>query len=268
MSDSSTAEFSMLLWLLGALVMALAAHLSNGWVRRKQLSAALLQHWPALLLAAGALGTGLCAAMVLCMQAEALSFPVGYRVVVALGLLAGAFVGCIPVVLLQALSARSWMLVLSGVLLAAVATGLEFGWVWAAGFRPGVLWRNELVGGAVVLQVLGLSVAAWLSFSEASQASDRRLMWRLGAVSLAALTVMGGQTVMLLAAGVLGQRGSVYQSEMPGTVLSLVFGVLVPLALAAMSLDLWLRRQQRKQRGHGDFNPQKRRKRRHRARQL
>lgn len=268
MSDSSTAEFSMLLWLLGALVVALALHLSNGWVRRKQVSPPLHRHLPALALSAGALGTGLCAAMVLCMQAEALSFPVGYRVVAALGLLAAAMVGCMPVVLMQAASSRGWVLMLSGTLLAAVAVGLEFGWVWAAGFRPGVLWRTDLAGGAAVLQVLGLSIAAWLSSSEASKASERRVLWRLAAVGLAALTVMGGQTLMLLAAGVVSQRGSVYQSEMPGTVLSLIFGVLVPLGLAAMSLDLWLRRQQRHQRGHGNFNPLKRRKRRHRTRPL
>jgi NO-binding membrane sensor protein with MHYT domain len=268
MTESSTAEFSMLLWLLGAVVAGLAAHLSQGWVRMAQRGPRLLRQWTALLLASGTMGAGLCAGLVLCMQAEALSFPVGYRVWAALALWAGALLACLPSVLLQAYSARGWVLLGSGTLLAAVAMGLEFGWVWAAGFRPGVLWRNDLVGAAAVLQLIGLAVAAWLAFSQASQDSDRRVLWRLGSAALVALTVMAGQTVMLLAAGVLGQRGSVYQSELPGTVLSLVFGVLVPLVLAAMALDLWLRRTQRKQRGQDHFNPKKRHKRRHRVRQL
>ena len=268
MGNSTTAEFSMLLWLLGALVMALALHLSNGWVRRKQKSERLLQHWPPLLLAAASLGIGLCSALVLCMQAEALPFPVGYRFVAAAGLLAAAVVGCMPIVLMQARSQAGWVLFLSGALLALVATGLEIGWVWAAGFRPDVVWRREFVGGAVVLQLMGLAPVPWLAFAEAFQASERRLMWRLGALCLAALTVMGGQTVMLLAAGVVNLRGSVYQSEMPGTVLSLVFGVLVPLVLAALSLDLWMRIRQDRHRGRSEFNPKKRRKRRHRIRAL
>ena len=268
MTDSSTAEFSMLLWLLGALVMGLAAHLGQAWVRMTQRGPTLLRQWPALLLGSSALGAGMCSALVLCMQAEALSFPVGYKVMAALGLWAAAIVGCLFAVALTAFSTRSWVLFGSGTLLAGVVMGLEFGWVWAAGFRPGVLWRDELVGGAAVLQIIGLALANWLAFSQACQASERRPLWRLAASALVALTVMGGQTVMLLAAGVLGQRGSVYQNELPGTVLSLVFGVLVPLVLAAMSLDLWLRRSQRSPRGHADFNPPKRRKRRQRVRLL
>jgi hypothetical protein len=42
----------------------------------------------------------------------------------------------------------------------------------------------------------------------------------------------------------------------------------VPLVPVAMTLDRWLRRHQRHQRGHDDFNPSQRRKRRHKLRTL
>jgi Na+/glutamate symporter len=79
---------------------------------------------------------------------------------------------------------------------------------------------------------------------------------------------MAGQTRLMFAGGMHSQQGSVYQGELPGTVLCLVCGVVVTLVMAAMSLDLLLRRQQRSQRHLKDFSPHKRRKRRHRIRQL
>jgi hypothetical protein len=265
--ESSDTEFSMLLSALGAAVAAVAVFLAQGWVRVAQRSPALLRAWPALLMAAAALAAGLTSALVLGMQAQAMAYPVGYRWWAAV-LVPAAVLASLPVVMLVAGSARAGVLAASGALLALVALGLQAGWVWAAGFRPGVLWRVELVAAAAVLLIVGLVMAQWMAYSAASQDSPRRTVWRLGAGLLTALTLMAGQQVMTVAAGLSAQNGSLYSGQLSGAVLSLLCGVLVPLVLVALTLDLWLRHQQRRRRGGGDFNPAKRRKRRHKMRTL
>jgi hypothetical protein len=173
----------------------------------------------------------------------------------------------------SAASLRWWNLLGSGALLAALATALQVGWIWAAGFRPGVAYNVEWLAAAVGAAVIGLGLATWVAYSEAgrpdlgSQRSKRGLLWHLGGALLAGLMVMAGQEAVMWAAGLSTQQGSVYQYDVPGAVLSVVCGVLVPLVLAAMVLDLWLRRPRRK-RSSRNFNPQKQRRRRYRSRHL
>lgn len=269
MNDSSNAEFSMLLWLLGLGVATLAAHLSQAWVRVAQGRAnGVLRQWRAVLLAAAVLGTGLCSAVVLAMCAEALPFPIGYHYGPAAGLWLAAMVACVPVVAVAVATQRAWVLLGAGLVLALVAGAVQGGWILAAGFRPGVLWRREWVALAMVVLVVGLCAALWVAHSETAQSSPRRSLWRAGGAVLIGMTAMAGQSVLMFAGGIHHQQGSVYQDELPGTVLCLVCGVLLPLVMAAMSLDLLLRRQQRNQRNPKDFSPHKRRKRKHRSRQL
>ncbi len=268
----AAAEFSVVMWALGGLVAALAVHLGQGWVRMAQRGASLRHEWRALLLASAVLALGLSSALELGLQAQPLAFPVGYRWLAVALLLPAAVLACAPAVVAVVLGGQgAWsnaVLAGSGALLAAAALALQAGWVWAAGFRPGVLWRVELVAAAAVLVAVGFAVAQWLGHAPVFQASRRRVLWRIGAAVLAALTLMAGQQLMALAAGLQTQGASSYNGELPGTVLSLVCGVVVPLLLVAMILDLWLRRHQRRQRGHGDFNPGQRRKRRHKVRTL
>lgn len=266
------AEFSIFMWALGGLVAGLAVHLGQGWVRMAQRDASLRQAWRALLLASVVLGLGLSAALELGMHALPLAFPVGYRWLSVALLLPGALLACAPAVVAVALggqgaSARLALLA-SGALLAAATLALQAGWVWAAGFRPGALWRGELVAAAAVLATVGLALAQWMGHGDAFQDSRRRALWRVGAAALAALTVMACQQLMALAAGLQAQAASSYTGELQGMALSLVSGVVMPLLLLALILDLWLRRHQRRQHGHGDFNPGQRRKRRHKVRTL
>ncbi len=265
---AADSESSLLLWVLSVVVAALAIHLGQGWVRMARRGAVLRQEWRAVLLAAAVFGIGITSALEVGQQAHALSFPVGYRWLAVAGLVPLSVLVCAPAVFVAAWSDRPVALLASGVLLAVAALGLHAGWVWAAGFRPGVVWRIDLIGAAAVLTSTGLAVAQWLAFSPAIQDSERRTLWRIAGALLAALTLMLGQQVMSWAAGLETQVVSSYRHELPGWVLSLVCGVVVPLASVAMLLDLWLRRHQRRQRGHGDFNPGQRRKRRHKVRTL
>lgn len=270
--NAAEAEFSVVLWALGGVVAGLAVHLGQGWVRMAQRGVSLRRAWRALLLASAVLGLGLSAALELGMQALPLPFPVGYRWLSAALLLPLALLACAPAVvavMLGGQGARARLVLLgSGALLAAATLALQAGSVWAAGFRPGVLWRVELVAAAAVLLAVGLALAQWVGHAAVFQASRRRALWRVGAAALAALTVMAGQPLMALAAGLQTQAASSFDGELPGAVLSLVCGVVLPLVLVALILDLWLRRHQRRQRRHGDFNPGQRRKRRHKARTL
>ncbi len=265
-------EFSVVLWALGGLVAGLAVHLGQAWVRRAQRDATPRHAWRALLLATAVLGIGLGAALELGLQAQPLAFPVGYRWLAAALLLPVAVMACAPAVVAVVLGGQgAWATVVlfgSGALLAAAALAFQVGWVWAAGFRPGVVWRVELVAAAVVLWAVGLALSQWMGHGAAFQASRRRTLWRVAAAALAALTLMVGQWLMTVAAGLQTQAASSFSGEFPGTVMSLVGGVVVPLVLVALMLDLWLRRHQHHHRGHGDFNPAQRRKRRHKVRTL
>lgn len=268
MSDPSDTDFSLLLWTLALFVAGLAWHLSNGWLRMAQSGPTLRNQWRALVLAAAALGIGLNAALLLGLQAQPVAFALGFHALGAASLVLGSFLLALPVVVLPAMAPATWRLVLSGALLALLALALQAGWVLAAGFRPGVLWRRELLAAAAVVLLAGLMFARWMAFSPATEASPRRLAWRLAAAVLGAVTLMAGQELVSLAAGLGAQRGSLYERQLHGTVLSLVCGVLVPLVMAAMVLDLWLRRQQRPRRGEAGLEPKKRRKRRQRLRTL
>ena len=268
MDDLNPADFSLLLWTLSLLVAGLCWHLSNGWLRMAQRGPNLRSQGRALALSAAALGTGLNAATVLGLTAQPLAFPVGFNALGGLGLVLGASLLCLPVVALPAGATRPWRLLLSGALLAAVALGLQAGWVLAAGFRPGVLWRTEVLAAAATVLLVGLMMARWMAFSDVTEASPQHVAWRLAAAVLGAFTVMAGQQLVCVAAGLSAQRGSLFENQLHGTVLGLVCGVLVPLVMAAMGLDLWLRRQQRPRRGEAGLQPTKRHKRRQRMRTL
>ena len=268
MSDPSDADFSLLLWTLALLVAGLSWHLSNSWVRLAQRGPTLRSQWPALAQGAAALGLGLNAALVLGLQAQPLAFALGFHAFGALGLLLAALLVGAAVVALPAAGTQAWRLVASGVLMALLALGLQMGWVLAAGFRPGVLWRMGPLAAAGVVLAVGLVLARWMAFSAACEASPRRLAWRLGAAVLGAFALLGGQALVSMAAGLDAQRGSLFERQLHGTVLSLVCGVLVPLVMGALALDLWVRASQRPRRSESGLQPRPRRRKRRRMRTL
>ena len=160
------------------------------------------------------------------------------------------------------------------VLLAAVALSVQVGWVMAAGLRPGVRWQFMLLGAAAGVQVMGFLASLWLAYSDASGGDDRRTLWRAGAAALLALTVVAGQELVVSAASLLTQVGSIYQRQASSTWLCLFAGALMPTVLALLALDVWLRGQGergRRRRGSGsgvELNMPKRRKRRRKYRAL
>jgi NO-binding membrane sensor protein with MHYT domain len=271
-ATANNSESSLLLWLVAMGVMLLAAHVFLAWIRHAQREPALRQSWPALLAAAASMGTGICSAMVLALSAEALAFPLGYQWWRVLLLWGGAMLGCMPV---------AWWLwrrpglvatLGGGALLAALAVGVQMGWVMAVGFRPGIVWRTEFVALAAVLTSVGAIVALGVAFSSSAAEGQRRGLWRLGGAALLGVSLLVGQEGLFFSISLAAQVGSVFHREVPAFILCLLGGVLVPLVMSAMAFDLAMRRRSRRRahKGAGSgFSPQpRRRRRRYKHRQL
>jgi hypothetical protein len=272
MSSSTTHEYSIILWLAMAAVAVLTGHVGLGWLQMARRQASLTLGWRAQLLAAGTLATGMTATAVLGLTNEILKFPVGYGSVAAPVLWLGAVLLALPLVALMSIFRRWWAVLIATLLLTGMVIGAQMGWIWGAGFRPGVQWNLKLLAVSATLMMAGFGCALWMANSQStssrsSSSSEPQTFLRLGAAMLLGLTLVVGQQVVMGAADLGVQRGSVYRNQVPGTLLALAFGALMPLTLSVMALDLKMRKQHRSRSGSG-FNPQKRRKRRHRVRTL
>jgi hypothetical protein len=234
-----------MLWLMAAAVALLSSHLFIAWVRRAQGLLRARDAWGPALLSSGALAVGLSAAMVLALGAEGLSFALGYRWLAPPVLLGGAFLCLLPVAWWLTRQQNLLTLVCCGLLLAAVSLAVQFGWLQAPGFRPGLRWNLALAGGAAVVAVVGYTAALWLAYSDASSHGARRTLWRLGAAAMMVLTMVTSQEVLITAAALTAQVGSIHQRELSSTWLALVAGALVPTVMSLLVLDVVLR-------NHGD----------------
>lgn len=253
-SATTVAESSLLLWFLGVFVAVLAAHVMLGWVRQGMHQPGLRAGWRGLLLAGLVFGSGICSAMVLSLAAEALPFRLGFRWRAVPLLWLGASVAALPALALLSRRQGWFALGFAAVWLAVVALVVQSGWIWAVGFRPGVTWRPEFQASALVVATLGVFAALYLCFIGGGREGRRRQLWRVGAAALLALSLVAAQEIVMAGAGLLAQVGAVYHREVPASVLSLLGGVIVPLLLVVMTLDLAMRRRQRKRdlrRRHG-----------------
>ncbi len=268
MTESSLADYAFFLWIITAGVALLTAHVALGWLARARRRPELGLSWPAQMLSATTLGSGVCATAVLGLSAEVSKVPLGYGSVAASVLWLGATIVCLPLVALLTFSARWWALLLGALLLAGLGSGVQMGWVWAAGFRPGVIWNWPVVAAAATVMGTACLAALWMASPSRGTAdhTSARLM-RLGSTVLIGLSLLVGQQIVLAGADLAGQKGSVYRNQVPNSVLSLACGALVPLTLAIMALDLSLRHRQRRSTQSG-FTPKKRLKRRRRVRPL
>ena len=247
MTPSSDGETSLLLWFMAAVVALLAAYLFVGWLRRAHGRQGWREVLGPVVLSATVMGLGMSAAMVLAMSAGGLTFPLGYRWVAIPALVFGPVIACLPAA--WWLSRRqNWLALIGcGLLLAAVALAVQTGWIMAAGLRPGITWRFELLGAAAVLETAGFVAAFWLAFYDTSGNGAPKSLWRVGAAALMALTLIAGQEVVGSSVALLAQVGSIYQSEAQATWLCLLAGAILPTILAVLALDLALRNRG----GHG-----------------
>jgi NO-binding membrane sensor protein with MHYT domain len=268
MNESILPDHALFVWLLAGGVASLTTHLGLGWLARARRHPAFVDGVPSQLAAAAVMGTGLCATALINLLGEPLHFELGYGSLAAVVLWLGAMLASLAIVAGLTYSTRWWMLLPAAVVLAALLVGIQVGWVWAAGLRPGVLWRWPMVGVGIGMALIGTLVGLSMALKQGSRRRyDAQSLRRRGAALMLGLSLMGGQQVALSAADAGSQRFSAYRKQLPGTLVGVVCGVLVPMTLVVLSIDLSMRNRHR-QRSLSQFAPERRRKRRHKVRVL
>jgi hypothetical protein len=264
---------SLMLWLLAAAVALASTFVAHGWLRQVQRARAPRRAWGGLMLAAAALGTGLCASFVLELSSQGLPFAVGYQTTAAALLWAMAVGGCLLAFVLLAWFPGWPTYLAAGLLVAGTALGTQTGWVQAADFRPGTDWNTAYLWAAGTIMVMGLVCAYALAHVHTALSSAGRMGWRIAASVVAALTLVAGQELVVSAAHLGAQTGTVYAHQLSAPMLTLVSGAAVPFVLLVLGVDLFLRREVKRHRGRdagaslADDRP-RRRKRRHRSNQI
>jgi NO-binding membrane sensor protein with MHYT domain len=264
---------SLTLWLLASAVMLAASFVAHGWLRQVQRSPAPIKAWRGLLLAALALGTGLCASFVIELTSQGLPFAIGYQTTAAAVLLALAVGGCLLAFCLLAWRPGWPTYVLAGVVVAGTALGVQTGWIQAADFRPGTQWNTAYLSAAGAIMVMGMVCAYALAHVETGLSSLGRMGWRIAANVIAALSLVAGQEMVVAGADLGSQIGTVYAHQLSSSTLTLVSGAAVPLVLMVLGADLVLRREVKRRRSRdagaslSDDRP-RRHKKRHRSNRL
>ena len=259
MDDSFSFGFgsdsAIFLWPLAAAVLCLAAHVALGYARHGTRAQGARLRLGCLAAAAFALGTGLWGAMLLGM-ATAASYSLGYSP----WRLAAAW----AVALVTMLFAFAWIVlrrstptvVLTALLVAAGMLAIQASLVLAAGLVPGADWSVALLIVAVLLAPVGSVAGFLISFVGPGRDGPQRKRWRWAAAALVAVAALAGQELVMAAASVSSQRGSIYTSSVPSAVACMLAVFAVPALLLVMLVDLRVRRE----RGEGVDAPRKRRK--------
>lgn len=259
-SHSSTIESSLLMWALSALIVCMAAHVMLGWMRQAQ------EEWEwdfarvrQVLVGSTTFATALSVSIPLGLAGEAVSFPIGYSRLAALALWLGAIFGMTLLALIPVWREEGASAAVAGVLVGASMTGLQWAWMMAVGFRPGVRWDPVFIAIAAAVSAAGVGTAMAIAFPYGDRARRYTYSWRIAAAGLVGLSFLAGYALLLYSADLQTQIGSVYRHELPGTMISLIGGGLVPMALALLIMDLENRRRQRRRlwraRRRGELGP-------------
>lgn len=248
------------MWALAALIVWMAAHVMLGWMRQAQ------EEWEwdfgrvrQIMLGGAAFGTALSVATPLGLAGEALSFPIGYHPWAAAALWAGAVVlvtllALVPVWREEGVSAAA-----AGLMMGLLMTGLQVAWISIVGFRPGIRWDTVFIAAAATISGAGTSTAMAIAFPFGDRAGRYSYSWRIAAAGLIGLSFLAGYALLLFAADLPVQIGSVYRHALPGSVIALGGGGLLPIVLLLMIMDLETRRRQRRRlmraRLHGHAAP-------------
>lgn len=241
---TNSADSSFLLWSLGALICLLGSHVMLGWARQAQFLHGW-RRWGGVAICALVYSLSFGIASELGLAGEALGFPLGYKTVIVLGVWAGSLALALPILAWLVWRPGLAAAIGAGLLLAMVSAGIDVGWASAVGFRPGLKWRWEFVALGAIVMAVGMGTAFGLAFPR-DEHRQRPLSRRLAAAALMGLAGLAGQALVLAGAGLQTQVGSLYRTELSGSLLSLIGGALVPMALALVALDLALRRRERR----------------------
>jgi hypothetical protein len=251
---------SPLLWGIVLASAWLAGHLGLAFTRAATRRGARAR---TLLLAAAAvlsLGGMILASMVMAVAGEPVAYPIGYRASALAAAWALALLAAAGLLLPVGWKASPASTAVSAALFAACATASQATLLRAAGLLPGLAWRFETLGVAVVLQAALAAAALWLAFVGPGREGRHRRRWRAAAAAVLALALLAGPSVVLAAADLASQIGSAYSDHVGAQEATLLAAVVVPGLLLALAGVLHL--------GVGDVppagQPDRRRRRRRR----
>jgi NO-binding membrane sensor protein with MHYT domain len=241
---SPSANSSLLLFTLGTLVAMLAAHVFMGWIRVAQHLEGR-QRWGGVALASLVFSSGTCVATAIGLAGESLAFPIGFRYLTVATLWAAAFVVALPVAAWPAHRPGTLASLGAGMLLGALVVALQYGWLSAAGFRPGLVWREEFLALAWLAVGLGYSAAIALALP-APERRGRSEAWRYAGALVMGMATLAGEALVVAGTNLTTQVGSLYQRQLSASLLALVGGGLMPMVFMMMAVDLELRRRERR----------------------
>lgn len=235
-------EASDLMWASTYVIAMLAAHVAIGYLRRSRHAPAARPRNVMVLLAAAALAAGTMSAMLLGISAQALPYLVGYRALGVGAAMLGAAAGAGVVLFVLARWPRPVSVIGGGIVVAAASLAAQMQLVESVGLRPGFSWRLEALALALPLSISGCVGALWIACLGPGHGHRRSAGWRWAAAAMLGLAIVGGQELVLAAAGMPGQTSSDHARQLPATVACVFAGMLVPTALVLLEFDLVSRR--------------------------
>lgn len=233
---SALAEASVLLWLVSSFTAVLAGRAFVEYLRRL-LHDGPLYAWRELLLGCLCLAVGLWAAMVLDINAQGLTFELGFHPLKTFGSLLGVALVMVPVLAGYAWRPRWYTQLAATVLLALAVLILQVATIWSIGAEPGLFWRRDPLVFAALLLCVGIGVAArMVSTARRGSKTDRRARRILSALVLGAC-VVAAQELVISSSGLERQVVSAHARFLPDAAITLVAGAIVPIALVLLIAD-------------------------------
>lgn len=233
---SAFADASVLLWLVSSLTAVLAGRAFVEYLRRLLHDGPVLG-WRELLLGCLSLAAGLWAAMVLDINAQGLTFELGFHPLKTFGSLLAVALVMVPVLAGYALRPRWYTQLAAMVLMALAVLILQVATIWSVGAEPGLFWRRDPLVFAALLLCIGLGMSSrMVSTARRGSKTDRRMRRILAALVLGAC-VVAAQELVLSSSGLDRQVVSAHARFLPDAAVTLVAGAVVPIALVMLIAD-------------------------------
>jgi hypothetical protein len=232
-----------LLWPTAFVVMWLAAHAAFGYLRLAGRANGPRARGAFVAVAAAALGLGIGATALLGISGTTMGFEAGYGVLALVAAGGICLATGLATALLLARWHRPWVMVVAGALLGTGVLLAAVQCVRALGLQPGPQFgqHGEALALAWPLAASGSIAGFWIALLAGGRAGAHRRLWRWVASTLVALAVVLCNALVVGAAGLEGQTGSVHEREIPAVAVSLAAAVGVPLLLAGALVDLGMR---------------------------
>lgn len=249
--------------LIAIFVVALGVHVALGYLR--QIDRDRERHPRAapfyIAVATFALGSAVWSATILCISTLEVSFSIGYsKSGLALAWVVSLVGSLLPLALLVRTKSPP-AVGAAGLLLAGSVVYTAMRLVDALGLQPSFNWDPAALGLAFPAVGAGAIAGIWIGLAQEPRSRTRRRWRRFGAAMMIGFASVIGLSLVLAAVPLRVEVASEFQRDVPRLVAGIGGGMMVPLLLAALALDLRLR--QLRVNRHAGVAPRRQRIRRH-----